>query len=256
MNGGFGGMLSIRVRGGAEAAIAAAARVEIWKRATSLGGVESLIEHRASIEGADSPGPARSAAPLGRDRGPRRFDCRPRIGALRVRRATPDRTRFDDAIRRVCAVYARKNRPNVGVWLLVQSSHVRLTNVCNGCRSSGGPHAASWRKPNLGADPQGAYPRQINGLARLSDIGWADSQLDHCGFLWRRAFLSRAPVGETGIRFEPRRHQFRRVISGNTLGNAVNDRVEFDFPGCHLLDRFKRLAMLPRITVGPGLHPG
>jgi cystathionine gamma-synthase len=57
MSGGFGGMLSMRVRGGAEAAIAAAARVEIWKRATSLGGVESLIEHRASVEGADSPAP-------------------------------------------------------------------------------------------------------------------------------------------------------------------------------------------------------
>jgi cystathionine gamma-synthase len=57
MNGGFGGMLSLRVRGGAEAAIAVAARVEIWKRATSLGGVESLIEHRASVEGADSPAP-------------------------------------------------------------------------------------------------------------------------------------------------------------------------------------------------------
>ena len=57
MRGGFGGMLSIRVRGGAAAAIAAAARVEVWQRATSLGGVESLIEHRASIEGADSPAP-------------------------------------------------------------------------------------------------------------------------------------------------------------------------------------------------------
>jgi cystathionine gamma-synthase len=58
MKGGFGGMLSVRVRGGPEAAIAAAARVHLWKRATSLGGVESLIEHRASIEGADSPCPA------------------------------------------------------------------------------------------------------------------------------------------------------------------------------------------------------
>jgi cystathionine gamma-synthase len=57
MQGGFGGMLSIRVRNGAEAAIAAAARVRVWKRATSLGGVESLIEHRASIEGANSPCP-------------------------------------------------------------------------------------------------------------------------------------------------------------------------------------------------------
>src|SRR5438094_288224 len=57
MQGGFGGMLSIRVKGGEAAAIATAARVEIWKRATSLGGVESLLEHRASIEGANSPVP-------------------------------------------------------------------------------------------------------------------------------------------------------------------------------------------------------
>ncbi len=57
MQGGFGGMLSIRVRGGEAAAIAAAANVSLWKRATSLGGVESLIEHRASIEGAGSPCP-------------------------------------------------------------------------------------------------------------------------------------------------------------------------------------------------------
>jgi len=57
MQGGFGGMLSIRVKAGEEAAIAAAARVEIWKRATSLGGVESLMEHRASTEGAGTPVP-------------------------------------------------------------------------------------------------------------------------------------------------------------------------------------------------------
>jgi cystathionine gamma-synthase len=57
MSGGFGGMLSIRVKGGEEAAIATAARVEIWKRATSLGGVESLMEHRATIEGAGTPVP-------------------------------------------------------------------------------------------------------------------------------------------------------------------------------------------------------
>jgi cystathionine gamma-synthase len=57
MQGGFGGMLSIRVGGGEAAAIATAAKVEIWQRATSLGGVESLIEHRASIEGEGSPVP-------------------------------------------------------------------------------------------------------------------------------------------------------------------------------------------------------
>jgi cystathionine gamma-synthase len=58
MRGGFGGMLSIRVKGGEAAAIATAARIEIWKRATSLGGVESLMEHRASIEGPGTPVPA------------------------------------------------------------------------------------------------------------------------------------------------------------------------------------------------------
>jgi len=57
MTGGFGGMLSIRVKRGEMAAISTAARVKIWKRATSLGGVESLVEHRASIEGAGSPAP-------------------------------------------------------------------------------------------------------------------------------------------------------------------------------------------------------
>lgn len=57
MQGGFGGMLSIRIRAGEAAAIKAAANVELWKRATSLGGVESLIEHRATIEGPGSPCP-------------------------------------------------------------------------------------------------------------------------------------------------------------------------------------------------------
>jgi cystathionine gamma-synthase len=58
MTGGFGGMLSIRVKGGEAAAVATAAHVGLWKRATSLGGVESLVEHRASVEGAGTPVPA------------------------------------------------------------------------------------------------------------------------------------------------------------------------------------------------------
>ena len=58
MQGGFGGMLSLRVKGGEAQAVATAARVKLWTRATSLGGVESLIEHRASIEGPGTPVPA------------------------------------------------------------------------------------------------------------------------------------------------------------------------------------------------------
>jgi cystathionine gamma-synthase len=61
MQGGFGGMLSLQVKGGKNggeaAAIAVAAHTQIWKRATSLGGTESLIEHRASVEGAGTPAP-------------------------------------------------------------------------------------------------------------------------------------------------------------------------------------------------------
>jgi cystathionine gamma-synthase len=57
MSGGFGSLMSIRVKGGEAGAIATAANVQIWKRATSLGGVESLIEHRASVEGPASPAP-------------------------------------------------------------------------------------------------------------------------------------------------------------------------------------------------------
>ncbi|RUO21147.1 cystathionine gamma-synthase [Aliidiomarina iranensis] len=57
MPGGFGGMLSVRLSN-ETIAIKVAAATQLWKRATSLGGVESLIEHRASIEGLDSPVPS------------------------------------------------------------------------------------------------------------------------------------------------------------------------------------------------------
>ena len=57
MQGGFGGMLSLCVEGGAEAALNVAKRCTVFTRATSLGGVESLIEHRYTIEGEGSPIP-------------------------------------------------------------------------------------------------------------------------------------------------------------------------------------------------------
>ena len=47
----FGGMMSIQVRGGEAAALALTHRLKLFTRATSLGGTESLIEHRASVEG-------------------------------------------------------------------------------------------------------------------------------------------------------------------------------------------------------------
>ena len=53
----FGGMLSFEVKDGPDAAMSVAAKTKIITRATSLGGVESLIEHRASIEGAGTTSP-------------------------------------------------------------------------------------------------------------------------------------------------------------------------------------------------------
>ena len=50
MSGGYGGLLSFVVKGGAGAALKAAGRLELFHRATSLGGVESLVEHRHTIE--------------------------------------------------------------------------------------------------------------------------------------------------------------------------------------------------------------
>src|SRR5262249_39373802 len=53
----FGGMLSIRARGGRDAALRIAGRVKLFRGATSLGGVESLLEHRVSVESPDTTTP-------------------------------------------------------------------------------------------------------------------------------------------------------------------------------------------------------
>ncbi|MFN7961912.1 MAG: PLP-dependent transferase [Thermoanaerobaculia bacterium] len=53
----FGGMLSLNIRGGREAALAVASKVKLFVNATSLGGVESLIEHRQSVEAPGSGAP-------------------------------------------------------------------------------------------------------------------------------------------------------------------------------------------------------
>jgi cystathionine gamma-synthase len=51
MHGGFGAMLSLQLTGGAEHAKAVAGRLRLFRQATSLGAVESLVEHHASVEG-------------------------------------------------------------------------------------------------------------------------------------------------------------------------------------------------------------
>jgi cystathionine gamma-synthase len=58
MTGGFGGMMSLRVKAGEQAAKDFTARLRVFKRATSLGSTESLAEHRASVEGPATQCPA------------------------------------------------------------------------------------------------------------------------------------------------------------------------------------------------------
>jgi len=53
----FGGMLSFRAKDGREAALRAVSRARLFTRATSLGGVESLVEHRATSEGPGGTAP-------------------------------------------------------------------------------------------------------------------------------------------------------------------------------------------------------
>jgi cystathionine gamma-synthase len=57
MHGGHGAVVSFELPGGAAEALAVVARARLFTRATSLGGVESLIEHRASVEGPQSQTP-------------------------------------------------------------------------------------------------------------------------------------------------------------------------------------------------------
>jgi len=53
----FGGMVSVQIRGGRDASLRVKSRVKVFTRATSLGGPESLVEHRASVESPDSGTP-------------------------------------------------------------------------------------------------------------------------------------------------------------------------------------------------------
>jgi cystathionine gamma-synthase len=57
MMGGFGGMMSILVKGGAAETLALASNLKVVKHATSLGGVETLVDHRQSAEGVHSVSP-------------------------------------------------------------------------------------------------------------------------------------------------------------------------------------------------------
>ena len=147
MQGGFGGMLSIRVAGGAEQALAVAAAARVFKRATSLGGVESLIEHRLSTEGPSSPVPGDL--------------LRLSVGLETPEDLLADLTAALDASRRVRATSAAKPAPteaapevvtkvrdvverSVAPLIIARGGKVRLVSVDDGIvtlEASGSPGA-------------------------------------------------------------------------------------------------------------------
>jgi cystathionine gamma-synthase len=53
----FGAMMSVQVNGGRDATLNVASKLKIFTNATSLGGCESLVEHRASVEGSNPVSP-------------------------------------------------------------------------------------------------------------------------------------------------------------------------------------------------------
>ena len=147
MQAGFGGMLSIRVAGGAEQALAVAAAARVFKRATSLGGVESLIEHRLSTEGPSSPVPGDL--------------LRLSVGLETPEDLLADLTAALDASRRVRATSAAKPAPteaapevvtkvrdvverSVAPLIIARGGKVRLVSVDDGIvtlEASGSPGA-------------------------------------------------------------------------------------------------------------------
>lgn len=147
MQDGFGGMLSLRVAGGAEQALAVAAAARVFKRATSLGGVESLIEHRLSTEGPSSPVPgdllrlsvgletpedllADLAAAL---------DASRRIRAASTARPTPEKA-ASEVVAKVQDVVERSVAP----LIIARGGQVRVVSVDDGVvtlEASGSPGA-------------------------------------------------------------------------------------------------------------------
>src|SRR2546422_4221273 len=143
MTGGFGGMLSIRVTGGEKQAMAVAAAVRVFKRATSLGGVESLIEHRRSTEGPSSPVPEdllRLSIGL---EGPEdligdldtALDTMARAGAAGTPAVLRDSAVSSPVASNLAAAVAAAIERSVAPFVIARGGAVRLVSVDDGVRS-------------------------------------------------------------------------------------------------------------------------
>ncbi len=148
MQGGFGGMLSIRVAGDEEQALAVAAAARVFKRATSLGGVESLIEHRLSTEGPSSPVPGdllRLSVGLETPEDLLADLTAALDASRRVRTAVPSEpTPTAGTVSRVTAAVQDVVERSVAPLIIARGGRVRLVSVDNGVvtlEASGSPGA-------------------------------------------------------------------------------------------------------------------
>jgi cystathionine gamma-synthase len=152
MAGGFGGMLSIRVAGGKTDAMAVLAAVKVFKRATSLGGVESLIEHRRSTEGPSSPVPEdllrlliglEATEDLIDDLDAALNEATGAGGAAAAAILTPDRTGSTERLDTAAAVAAAVER-SIAPSVIARGGSVRVVSVRDGVatlEASGSPGA-------------------------------------------------------------------------------------------------------------------
>ena len=147
MQGGFGGMLSIRVAGDAEQALAVAAAAQVFKRATSLGGVESLIEHRLSTEGPSSPVPGdllRLSVGLETPEDLLADLTAALDASARVRAAHPEAASPPEAASEVVAAVRDVVERSIAPLIIARGGTVRLVSVENGVvtlEASGSPGA-------------------------------------------------------------------------------------------------------------------
>ena len=169
MTGGFGGMLSIRVAGGEKQAMAVAAAVRVFKRATSLGGVESLIEHRRSTEGPSSPVPEdllRLSIGL---EGPEdligdldtALDTMARAGAAGTPAVLRDSAVSSPVASNLAAAVAAAIERSVAPFVIARGGAVRLVSVDDGVvtlKASGSPGAIVPAIARIEALLHGAVP--------------------------------------------------------------------------------------------------
>jgi len=249
MSGGFGGMLSIRLKGGETQARAVLAFVSVFKRTTSLGGVESLIEHRRSAEGPSSPVPddllrlsigLEAPADLIADL-ESALDAAVREHPIGAPTPPPDSVTTpplaDDLVASVNAILER----SAALLVIARGGEIRLVDAREGvvtleaCGSPGALH------PVIG---------QIETLLRTALPGVTDVR-----FVWQRAETNREQTSESVA------NQVRRV-----LDEEVNPSIASHRGRVELVDVVDGLAhvrleggcqgcSLAAVTVWQGIEP-